>query len=166
MILKLFFCQLCTFKEIAMSVAENVQNIYSVSLDWDVNYSSATLRSGDRSPLMIGPPPEFDGSGTIWSPEHLLISSLASCYTTTFMHFAKLLKTPVKKLHVDAKVEFEKEGTEPYVAKRYILLPFIEFTNNPGEHVVESLLAKSDKYCIISRAVQGEVIIEPSVRFN
>ena len=80
------------------------------------------------------------------------------------MHFAKLLKTPVKKLHVDAKVEFEKEGTEPYVAKRYILLPFIEFTNNP-EHVVESLLAKSDKYCIISRAVQGEVV-EPSVRFN
>ncbi|HRH65109.1 MAG TPA: OsmC family protein [Bacteroidia bacterium] len=149
-----------------MTVETKVRNTYKVSLDWDKNYDSATLHAGVRSPLMIGPPPEFNGSDSIWSPEHLLISALSSCYTTTFMYFARLLKAPVKSLHVDAIVEFEKESNEPYEAKRYILHPTIEFANNPGEHIIENLLAKARKYCIISRSVKGEVIIEASVRLN
>lgn len=149
-----------------MAVESQTRNVYSVSLDWDTNYDSATLHAGDRSPLMIGPPPEFNGSNSIWSPEHLLISALSSCYTTTFMHFAKLLKTPISRLHVDGVVEFEKEEGSPLEAKRFILHPVIEFSNNPGEHVIENLLAKARKYCIISNSIKGEVIIEPSVRLN
>ena len=82
------------------------------------------------------------------------------------MHFAKLLKAPIRKFHVEASVEFEREGNGPYEAKRFIVHPFIEFMNNPGENVIESLLAKAEKYCIISKSVKGEVIIEASVRLN
>ena len=121
-----------------MTVDTKIQNQYKVSLDWDDNFDSVTVHAGVRSPLMIGPPPEFNGKESIWSPEHLLISSLSSCYTTTFMHFAKLLKAPIRKFHVEASVEFEREG----------------------------LLAKAEKYCIISKSVKGEVIIEASVRLN
>ncbi|HQW00387.1 MAG TPA: OsmC family protein [Bacteroidia bacterium] len=149
-----------------MTVDTKIQNQYKVSLDWDDNFDSVTVHAGVRSPLMIGPPPEFNGKESIWSPEHLLISSLSSCYTTTFMHFAKLLKAPIRKFHVEASVEFEREGSGPYEAKRFIVHPFIEFMNNPGENVIESLLAKAEKYCIISKSVKGEVIIEASVRLN
>lgn len=46
--------------------------------------SPMELAAGDRPRLIVGPPPEFDGSDVWWSPEHLLVSALASCMTATF----------------------------------------------------------------------------------
>lgn len=46
--------------------------------------SPMELAAGHRPRLIVGPPPEFDGSDVWWSPEHLLVSALASCMTATF----------------------------------------------------------------------------------
>src|SRR4051812_4894801 len=46
--------------------------------------SRARIEAGPRSPISAGPPPEFDGDATSWSPEHLLVSSIGTCLLTTF----------------------------------------------------------------------------------
>src|SRR5688572_5492754 len=76
------------------SVMETVTSvhIYNVNMKWDPETGTGLGRSGNRMPLVFGPPPEFGGTEATWSPEHLLAAAVSSCYTNTFLHFARLLK--------------------------------------------------------------------------
>jgi organic hydroperoxide reductase OsmC/OhrA len=141
---------------------EEIINTYEVSLKWDYETDSGIARSENRMPFLFGPPPEFGGTETTWSPEHLLCASVASCYTTTFLHFAKLLKVQLTGFRISAKAEFEKRniGLE---AVRFILRPIIELHADPGQHVLENLLEKAKKHCFISNSVKGEIIVDPSI---
>lgn len=48
------------------------------------------LSSTDQAPeLKVGPPPQFGGDGTVWSPEGLLLSSLAECLRLSFVAIAR-----------------------------------------------------------------------------
>jgi organic hydroperoxide reductase OsmC/OhrA len=61
---------------------------YDVTLDWPGSGPAALGASG-RPAITGGAPPEFDGDGRVWSPEHLLLSSLNLCLQTTFEAFAR-----------------------------------------------------------------------------
>lgn len=61
--------------------------------------------SGPRPPIEGGAPPEFDGRGDVWSPEHLLLSSLALCHFTTFQAFARKARLDVIGYRAEARGE-------------------------------------------------------------
>ena len=50
---------------------------------------SATLDAEGRPQIVGGAPPEFGGTPDVWSPEHLLLSSVALCFLTTLDFYAK-----------------------------------------------------------------------------
>ena len=82
---------------------------FDVSLNWEIEAGKGNAKSGSRPTFEYGPPPEFGGKENTWSPEHLLAASVATCYTTTFMHFAKLLKISVRKFDISCQAEFTKK---------------------------------------------------------
>jgi organic hydroperoxide reductase OsmC/OhrA len=53
------------------------------------------LSSGNRPRLITGPPFELGGSDAWWSPEHLLVSAVASCMSATFFALATRAKIHV-----------------------------------------------------------------------
>jgi organic hydroperoxide reductase OsmC/OhrA len=50
---------------------------------------SALLEAVGRPTIAGGAPPEFGGTGDVWSPEHLLLSSVALCFLTTLDFYAR-----------------------------------------------------------------------------
>jgi organic hydroperoxide reductase OsmC/OhrA len=48
----------------------------------------AVLEGAGKPPIVGGAPPEFGGSASVWSPEHLLLCASALCYLTTFQWLA------------------------------------------------------------------------------
>lgn len=146
-----------------MEAIEKITHTYDVNLIWDGEQNQALLRAGNRMPILVSAPPEFNGSDLVWSPEHLILASLTSCYVTTFMYFSNLLKVKIRDLRVSAKVEIEKEGKGMFEAKKFIIQPSIDFLNSPGEHVIENLLDKAKRYCIVSNSVKGQVVVTPSI---
>ena len=88
-----------------------------------------------------------------------LVRSLTIPFDLDFMALSNY-KTGFKK------VEIEKEGKGMFESSRFVLHPTIDFQNDPGAHIVENLLDKAKRYCIVSKSVKGEVIVEPSVRLN
>ena len=149
-----------------MTTIEKITHTYDVNLAWDAEQEQALLRAGNRMPILVSAPPEFHGSDAVWSPEHLILASLTSCYVTTLVYFAKLLKVKFRDLKVSSKVEIEKEGKGMFEAKTFILNPSIDFMNDPGAHIIENLLDKAKRYCIVSNSVKGNVIVEPTIRTN
>ncbi len=135
---------------------------FDVSLKWDYESDSGIARAGNRMPLLFGSPPEFGGTDSTWSPEHLLAAAVASCYITTFMSLAKKMKVTVTDFRISCKVEFEKKEIG-FEATRFILRPLVVLHHNPGQHILENLFEKAKKYCFISNSVKGEIIVEPNV---
>jgi organic hydroperoxide reductase OsmC/OhrA len=138
---------------------------YEVSLKWDDESGTGTAHSENRMPLLFSAPAEFGGPKTTWTPEHLLCASLASCYTTTFLHFAKKMKVQVTGFSVSATVEFEK-GNTGMVASRFILHPAFQLHNNPGQHVLDNLMMIAKKYCFVGNSVKGEVVVDQKILNN
>lgn len=145
-----------------MATLTSPTHTYSTLLKWDSELNTGIVLSAQKPPLLFSPPVEFGGSDATWSPEHLLISSLASCYMTTFLHFAKLLKVTIISFHISAKTIFEKRENG-YEATRFILCPKVDIQNHPGQHVLDNLFEKAKKYCFISNSVKGEVLVEPTI---
>jgi organic hydroperoxide reductase OsmC/OhrA len=148
-----------------MEVATKVSHTFSVSLKWNNDINGAIIRSGKRAPIIIASPPEFGGTDKEWSPEHFLAASVSSCYATTFHYFAKLMKIKVSSFQIEISMDVEKEGAQAFTATNYVLQPRIAFIGNPEQNVIDNLLSKAKRYCIISNSVKGEVLIEPKIEF-
>jgi organic hydroperoxide reductase OsmC/OhrA len=82
----------------------------------------AELRSGHRPHVVVGPPREFGGSDAWWSPEHLLVSAVASCFTATFLSSAERSELRVGPLRCKAKGVLGR--TEGHVAFTSVHLTF------------------------------------------
>lgn len=63
----------------------------------------AAIASGARPRILCGPPPEFDGSDAWWSPEQLLVSATAACFTATFSALATHAKLRVGEFRCHAR---------------------------------------------------------------
>jgi organic hydroperoxide reductase OsmC/OhrA len=61
------------------------------------------ISSAHRPHLVVGPPPELGGSDAWWSPEHLLVSALATCMTATFAAAAARAHVPLGAYRCRAK---------------------------------------------------------------
>ena len=81
----------------------------------------ARLAAGNRPEIAVGPPPDFGGGDTWWSPEHLLVSALAACMTETIVagaHRAELKIGSIKcrARGVLGRVEHTVAFTEMHLA--------------------------------------------------
>src|SRR5579872_6975736 len=74
-----------------------------------VTASSTAVRSGIASAENIQPsigfsaPSEFQGQAGSWTPEHFFVTSVASCFISTFSGMADLSKLEFLLLEVDAE---------------------------------------------------------------
>ena len=150
----------------ATEAVKATSHTFDVALQWDKISQSGVIRTGNRMPVLFGAHQEINGTDTVWSPEHLLVASISSCYLTTFNYFAQLLRVELKDIRVRGEVEIEKVSGGGFWAKAYRIYPEIEFPNTPDPHVVDNLLSKAKRYCIVSNSVKGEVIVEPQIRYN
>ena len=123
---------------------------YSASID-RVAVSKARIEAGVRPALLGGPPPEFQGDETSWTPEHLLVASLGLCLFTTFEAYAARAQLPVTAWR-DA-VHGQLDRTSSGLAFKSFLIE-VDLTVAAGqEGKAREVFDKAKKNCIISRAL-------------
>ena len=74
------------------------------------NGEPIALASGRRPVLTVTPPPDFGGTDAQWSPEHLLVSALAACFTTTFVAIAERAKVHIGAIRCKATGMLDRVG--------------------------------------------------------
>ena len=74
-----------------MTLKNNKPIIFTTDLHWSGDrlgiVSSSSLRS-----FSVSTPPEFGGPEGEWSPEHLFLSSITSCFMSTYLVFVNKMK--------------------------------------------------------------------------
>lgn len=141
-------------------MATKLPHEYTVTLR-SPRAGDARVRSGRRPVLDVGPPPEFDGTPDVWSPEHLLLGALATCYTTTFRALAARAALPVVSLDVQARGTLEK--TSEGLQFTAFALDVRAGIDGAGTDAVRSVLENAKRHCIVSNSVRAPVTLSLDV---
>lgn len=65
------------------------QFLFEVKLNWQEKNRGILSAVDADGTIDVATPPEFGGEGNPWSPEHLFLSAVSSCFMTTYLAFAK-----------------------------------------------------------------------------
>jgi peroxiredoxin-like protein len=137
---------------------QDLPHHYQVSASAEAEGNIA-LKAEDIPQLISAPPAEFGGPGDQWSPEHLLVASVADCFILTFRAVARASKLEWTDLKASA------EGVLDRVER---VTRFTGFTVNatltvPGGTDLDKarrLLEKSEAACLITNSLTAETHLE------
>lgn len=121
----------------------------------------ASVEAPPRAPLTGGPPSEFQGDPATWSPEHLLVSALALCLFTTFEAFAAREGLTVHGWR-DAATGVLDKTSSGLAFKSFTIEVQLTVAAADVERARETL-ERAHRHCIVSRALQVPVKIEPTI---
>ncbi|MDZ7716803.1 MAG: OsmC family protein [Balneolaceae bacterium] len=139
------------------------EHTYKVDLSWKEN-RTGTLRSPElEDTIEVATPPQFPGGVEgIWSPEHLFISSVSSCFMTTFLAIAEYSKLLFEDLKVEAVGKLDKVDGK-FVVSEIILKPELMLAEDRHADKAKRIMEKAEAACLISRSVKTEIILESKV---
>ena len=134
---------------------------YFVEAEWRGD-RQGTVQAEPIKALDFSAPPEFGGKAGVWTPEHLLLASVTSCYIATFSAIAELNHFQFRGLRVTAEASLEKVPGGMRFA-RILLRPRL-IIDDQGKHEQALLLVeKAKKACIISRSLAAEVLMDAAI---
>jgi organic hydroperoxide reductase OsmC/OhrA len=107
-------------------------------------------------------PLEFGGLEGRWTPEDLLLGSLASCFTTTFRVLAEYSKWDYADLQVEAEGCVDKVQSG-YRFTKVVLRPRLKVRQESDRARGLQLLEKAEGLCLVTRALGVEQSFEPAV---
>ena len=112
--------------------------------------------------LESAPPKEFDGPGDRWSPEHLFVASVTSCFLLTLRAVAWASKIAFSALDVDSEGVLDRvEGGLKFT--EVILRARITVPTGSDHEKVKRVLEKAEKSCLVSRSLNCAVRLEAEV---
>ena len=107
-------------------------------------------------------PAEFDGPGTLWSPETLLTAALADCFVLSFRAVAAASRFEWRSLHCEAEGTLDRvERVTQFTAFR--LRARLELPGGADEDRARRLLEKAEQVCLISSSLKASIHLEAEV---
>lgn len=128
---------------------------------------STGLAKTDAAPNAIHftAPPEFGGMEGRWTPESLLLCSIAGCYTTTFRAIAEYSNFEYADLEVQVEGTIKKVDSG-YAFTEITIRPNLSIGNDAEQARGMRLLQKAKGLCLVSRAISVEQKFEPHIQVN
>ncbi len=115
-----------------------------------------------RAPIAAGPPPQFGGSDSAWSPEELLVAAALECLWTTFEAYARRDALAVQDWSGTGVAVLDKGSPVPRFTSIALRVELVVPAGD--EERAHRLLQTAEQRCIISNALRVPVTLEPIVR--
>lgn len=123
---------------------------------------SVLVTAQDAPALETHAPPEFDGPPGYWSPESLLIASVADCYILSFRAVARASKLEWASLDVDVEGVLDRvEGVTRFV--EFTVKPRLEILSAERETLARSVLDKAKRACLVTNSLTAACELVPTV---
>lgn len=135
---------------------------YETQVEW-AGEKRGRLRSPTLPSLEVATPPEFQGHEHVWSPEHLFVAAVGSCFMTTFLAIAEMSRLDFAGFRADAVGKLEKPDGQGYAVTEVTIRPRLTIRRAADAERAARLLAKAEKHCLISNSIRSAVRVEPLV---
>lgn len=125
--------------------------------------SDVVLTSIGLPELKSAAPKEFDGPGTRWSPETLLVAAVADCFVLTFRAVARVSKLPWTSLTCDATGTLDRvERVTSFTT--FSLRVALDVPAGTNVESATQLLTRAHHACLINNSLKAACAFEPIVR--
>lgn len=116
------------------------------------------------APRMIhfSAPPEFGGDPGAWTPEHFLLSAVASCFIAAFRAVASASKFDFQGIEVSVDGDLEKEASGYRFTTIRLRPVVITFMENECDRA-QTLLEKAERICPVTRSLSAKVEMEAKI---
>lgn len=137
---------------------------YSTEVEW-TGERKGDLRAPVLPQLHVDAPPEFKGHDGVWTPEHLFVASVNSCFMTTFLAIAENSKLDFVSFKADAEGKLEKLEGQGFVMTEITLHPQLLISHARDAERAGRILEKAERACLISNSIKTETKLEPEINF-
>lgn len=123
------------------------------------------LAQGIQPAISFSPPPEFRGELGRWTPEHMLVAAVASCFVSTFEGMAQSSRLEFGSLRLAAEGVLANEGG----GWRFIEIKLrpVVIVHKEEDHVrAVRLLEKAENSCLVARSLQSKTTLYPVVKIE
>lgn len=128
---------------------------------YTVKLADRQLLAESHVPIAAGPPAQFGGSDTVWSPEDLLVAATLECLWTTFEAYARHDKLEVQRWSGTGTATLEKGSPVPTFSSIKLNVE-LDVAAADVERA-RKLLNTAESRCIISNALKVPVVLEAIV---
>jgi peroxiredoxin-like protein len=140
----------------------NTSFTYDVDLAW-TGARHGDLRAVGLPVIEVGAPPEFKGHEGIWTPEHLLVGAVTTCFMTTFLAIAELSKLEFVNVAVTATGRLEKVEGHGFLVTEIAIRPRVTLRNEDDASRALRILEKAERNCFISNSINAAIRLEPEL---
>ena len=138
------------------------QYSYTTEVEW-TGERQGDLSAPHLPDLEVDAPPEFKGHEGVWTPEHLFVAAVNSCFMTTFLAIAENSKLEFVSFSADAKGKLEKLEGQGFIMTEIVLRPKLLVSYARDLERAGRILEKAEKNCLISNSIKTETRLEPNV---
>jgi organic hydroperoxide reductase OsmC/OhrA len=123
---------------------------------------TVTVSSQGLESLFTTSPPQFGGPEGYWSPETMLVGSVANCYILTFRSIARASNFEWNSLtcSVDGVLERIDRVTQ---FTEFRLKAILHLPPGSNEDKAKKLLEKAGAYCLITNSLKGTEYVDAKV---
>jgi len=122
----------------------------------------AALSAQGVPDLRTAPPADFDGPGDAWSPEHLLLAAVQTCFLFTLRSIARASHVAFVSLElVAAGTVNRQEGVTRFT--EIVLRPRLVVAAGIDRERALHVLEKSERLCLISASLSTPIRVEPEI---
>lgn len=138
------------------------QFFFEVKLNWlKATRGVLTTKDADDS-VYVGMPPAFGGEGKSWTPEHLFLGSISSCFMTTYLAFAKKLQFKISNLECDVIGQIEVVSGK-YKFTTINVYPKVYIADKSLREKANAAVEKTHKYCLITNSINADVFYHTTI---
>ena len=140
-------------------------HLYRSTATWTMRRRGIVSAEDVPRTINFSAPPEFQGEPGLWTPEHLLMASVATCFLSTFRAISEISKLPVVHLEVEAEGLLEKEEGG-FRFTQVVVRPRLTIGDPADQDRAHRLLEKAERACLISRSLSSHVELQANVEIE
>ena len=135
---------------------------YRTDAHWTMHQRGIVEGESIPRTINFAAPPEFGGEPGLWTPEHLLLASVSTCFVATLRAVTEASKLSFHSLLVTAEGTVEKlQGG--YRFTQITLRPVVTIPHDADRERMGRLLEKAERACLISRSLACTLILDPTI---
>src|SRR5437879_13271698 len=138
---------------------------YHVVAWWSSGRTGIAKSDSAPNAIHFTAPPQFGGLEGRWTPEDLLMTALASCFTTTFHAIADYSHFEYADLEVEADGIVTKTETG-YRFSEIVIRPTLTIQNEESRGQAIGLLHKAKGLCLVARALATPQMYEVRIEIR
>lgn len=134
---------------------------FRVSAWWTSGRTGLAKCESSPNTIHFSEAAEFGGLEGRWTPEQLLLCSLAGCFTTTFHDVARAAKFEYTDLEVEIEGSVRRSRTAGSSFTEILIRPRLTVMREEQREAGLALLRRAKSMCMISRAISIPQTLEP-----